>query len=416
MTLPLVATEDGFEGRESLIPFLYHEVCTLLEAGFGWGALPTGLRSLFCLTYYKGEVENGGHGQFMSNAAGLHGAGPVRILGWAAEGAQDLGLAETRAVIAAFQDWIAAHPDEVAALADLDIDAPDDINGLDQRLYQADRDADGTDLAQARADARLRDWQPRIVVGQAEHFPRLRELAQSAIGPDAPAILTRRLRQDVQAALPDVRSGLFLRLLQGTPYAEERISTVETVSEGVLAATTLDRLTRLTCTVEAGMATLRQAPTERAGAMIEMLPIMRRSPMQHLLGLALDTRYRRSMAANRAQLSRLRRQERDASGVIASLSATAGAELVERCDAYCLAEALTLICMEQGLTLGHGLRAHLPRSGAGLRVAIPTRDQSWLLLEADGKVVAAHLNQTPVFKRDLGFLLHMKQQLDAVVD
>ena len=52
----------------------------------------------------------------------------------------------------------------------------------------------------------------------------------------------------------------------------------------------------------------------------------------------------------------------------------------------------------------------------GLRVAIPTTDQSWLLLEADGKVVAAHLNQTPVFKRDLGFLLHMKQQLDAVVD
>ncbi|MBL8563778.1 MAG: hypothetical protein JNN06_16025 [Gemmobacter sp.] len=209
---------------------------------------------------------------------------------------------------------------------------------------------------------------------------------------------------------------MFLRLLQGTPYAEERISTVEILSEGVLAATTLDGLTRLTCVIEAGMATLRQAPTERAGAMIEMLPIMRRSPMQHLLGLVLDSRYRRSMAANRAQRSRLRRQERDTSGVIATLPATAGAELVERFDAYRIAEALTLICAEQGVILGSGLRAHLPKSGAGLRVAIPTTDQSWLLLESDGKRVAAHLNQTPVLKRDLGFLLHMKQQLDAVVD
>lgn len=416
MTLSLVVTEDGLEGRESLLSLLHDQVSALLEAGFGWSALPSELRNLFCLSYYKGQVENGGHGQFMSNAAGLHGGEPVRILGWAAEGAQDLGLAETGAVIAAFQDWIAAHPDDLVALADLDIDAPDEIRALNQRLYQADRDEDGSDLAQARADAKLRDWQPRIVVGQAEHFPRLRELAQSAIGPDARAILTRRLRQDVQAALPDVRSGLFLRLLQGTPYAEERISTVETLSEGVLAATTLDRLTRLTCTVEAGMATLRQAPTERAGAMIEMLPIMRRSPMKHLLGLVLDSRYRSAMAANRAKLALLRQQTDNPGSAIATLPATAGAELVERLDAYCIAEALTLISAEQGVTLGSGLRAHLPKSGAGLRVAIPTTDQRWLLLEADGKVVAAHLNQTPVFKRDLGFLLHMKQQLDAVVD
>ena len=416
MTLPLVVTEDGLEGRESLLSLLHDQVSALLEAGFGWSALPSELRNLFCLSYYKGQVENGGHGQFMSNAAGFHGGVPARILGWAAEGAQDLGLAETGAVIAAFQDWIAAHPDDLAALADFDIDRPPAIENLDRQLYQADRDADATDLATTRADAKLRAWQPRNVVGQAEFYPRLRELAQSAIGPDAPAILTRRLRHEVQAILPDARRSLLLRLLQGTPYAEERISKVETLSEGVLAATTLDGLTRLTCVIEAGMATLRQAPTERAGAMLEMLPIIRRSPMQHLLSLVLDSRYRRIMAANRAQLSRLRRQERDTSGVIASLAATAGGELVERLDAYCIAEALTLICAEQGVTLGSGLRAHLPKSGAGLRVAIPTTDQSWLLLEADGKRVAAHLNQTSVFKRDLGFLLHMKQQLDAVVD
>ena len=416
MPLPLIVTEDGLAGRESLTPLLHYQVSTLLEAGFGWSALPTGLRSLFCLCYYKGEVENGGHGQFMSNAVGFHGGVPVRILAWAAEGARDLGLTETGAVIAAFQEWINAHPDDLVALADLDIDRPEDIKGLDQQLYQADRDENGTDLAEARADAKLRDWQPRIVVGQDELSTRLREQAQGAIGPDAPAIPTRRLRQDVQASLPDARSGLFLRLLQGTPYAEARISTVETVSDGVLAATTLDQLTRLTCTVEAGMATLRQAPTERAGAMIEVIPIMRRSPIKHLLGLVLDTRYRRAMAANGAKLARLRQQDRDTRDAIATLPAMAGAELVERLDACCIAEALTLICMEQRVTLGHGLRAHLPRSGAGLRVAIPATDQSWVLLEADGKKVAAHLNQTPVFKRDLGFLLDMKQQLDAVVD
>lgn len=416
MSLPLVVTEDGLAGRESLLSLLHDQVSALLEAGYAWSALPTDLRNLFCLSYYKGQVENGGHGQLMSNAAGFHGGVPARILAWAAEGAQDLGLAETGAVIAAFQDWIAAHPDDLAALADFDINVPPAIENLDRQLYQADRDADATDLATMRAESKLCARQPRIVLGQAEIYPRLRELAQAAVGPDAPAIQTRRLRQEIQAILPDARRSLFLRLLEGTPYAEERISTVETVSEGVLAATTLDGLTRLTCVIEAGMAMLRQAPTERAGTMIEMLPIMRRSPMQHLLGLVLDTRYRRSMAANRTQLARLRQQQRDTSAVIASLPATAGGELVERLDAYCLAEALTLICLEQGVTLGHGLRAHMPRSGVGLRVAIPTTDQHWLLLEADGMAVAAHLNQTPVFKRDLGFLLHMRQQLDAVID
>lgn len=416
MTLPLVVTEDGLEGRESLLSLLHDQVSALLEAGYAWSALPSDLRNLFCLSYYKGEVENGGHGQFMSNAAGFHGGVPARILAWAAEGAQDLGLPETGAVIAAFQDWIAAHPDDLSALADLDIDTPEDIKSLNRQLYQADRGADAADLAATRMDAKLRDWQPQIVVGQAEFFPRLRELAQSAIAPDAPAILTRRLRQDVQAKLPDARSGLFLRLLQGTPYEEAQISTVETVSDGVLAATTLDGLTRLTCTIEVGMATLRQAPTERAGAMIEMLPIMRRSPVKHLLGLVLDTNYRRAMAAKRGKLARLRQQGHDTSGVIATLPVTAGSELVDRFDAYCVAEALTLICMERGVTLRHGLRAHLPQSGSGLRVAVPTTDQSWVLLEASGKAVAAHLNQTPVFQRDLGFLLDMKQHLDAVVD
>ncbi|MBL8561520.1 MAG: DUF4375 domain-containing protein, partial [Gemmobacter sp.] len=192
MTLSLVVTEDGLEGRESLLSLLYDQVSALLEAGFGWSALPSDLRNLFCLSYYKGQVENGGHGQFMSNAAGFHGGGPARILGWAAEGAQDLGLAETGAVIAAFQGWIDAHPDDLAALADFDIDRLPAIESLDRQLYQADRGADAADLATMRADAKLRAWQPRIVVGQAAFYPRLRELAQSAIGPDAPAILTRR--------------------------------------------------------------------------------------------------------------------------------------------------------------------------------------------------------------------------------
>ncbi len=416
MILPLVVTEDGLARRESLSALLFDQVSALLDAGFGWSALPADLRGVFCLTYYKAEVENGGHAQFMRNAAGFHGGAPARILAWAHEAARDLGLTETGAVIAAFQRWISTYPDDLPALADLDIEPPAAITALDRQMYQADRGADAADLAEIRAQAWLQDRQPQLVVGQAEFYSRLRALAQTALGPDAPAIQTRRLRQDLLALLPNAQSGLFLRLMQGTPYETDTIGTVQALPDGGLTAMAHDGLTMFTCTVADGIATLRQTPTERAAAMIEMLSALRRNPVQHLLGLALDRRYRGAMAANRAQRARLLQQVQSPGSLIATLPATAGAELVQRIRDCGLAEALTLICAEHGLTLRHGLRVHLPPKAGCIRAAVPTSDQRWVLLEADGKRMTARLNEAPVLKRDLASLLHMQRDLDTVVD
>ena len=405
MSLPLIVTEDALEGREDLPALLYRQVATLLDAGVGWSALPSDLRAAFCLRYYWREVLGGGHQQFIGNATNFHGGSPLRILGWAGEGALDLGLAETAAIITAMQDRLNAGPQRLASQAN-----PDD--DLDDQLYRADNRADKQDPVDAALTQLLLKREPKLLARRADYNARLRELAEAAVGPDTKAIKQRRLRQEVLTQLPDAHTALFRQLMEGTLFEDMPIGVVTSIGDGQLEATADDQLTRFTCTFEAGRATLRQTPTPEAQEMGELLRVMRRRLHLHVLGLASDANYRSYIASNRAKLKLLRQQLKTAGSPVATLPDTAGQKIAQQITACGVAEAVTLICAERGLTLRNGTRATLDEGAGILRVAMPTTDNRWMLIESNGKILAAQLDLIPPQRFEVAFLLQMRRQLD----
>lgn len=139
-SVPLVLSPEALAGKEGDLS--WHQSClvqAMLGAGYGWDELPADLRSMFALGYYIGNVENGGHSQFIGNAFGYyHSVGPLPMLDWAHEAALRFGMNETCTVIAKARDWLVENPASAQQQTGFTGGRDPALDPLDVALYRAD--------------------------------------------------------------------------------------------------------------------------------------------------------------------------------------------------------------------------------------------------------------------------------------
>lgn len=234
MSIPLVLSPETMAGQEGDLG--WHQSCLLqamLDAGFDWAEVPADLRAMFALGYYIGNVENGGHAQFIGNAYGYYGAGPLRMLDWATEAAARFGLVQTQAVLADARAWVIAHPDEAAQQTGMTGGRDVALDPLDKAFNQADlvSEADwlavleplGPEVAGALARGQFyqhADYPLRFPVAAFANHQAVALLArqpQRIVAKDAVLATTVQLVRDLPGGRAQVLAKTYPEVLQRLP-------------------------------------------------------------------------------------------------------------------------------------------------------------------------------------------------------
>src|SRR5262249_2730054 len=130
--------------------------------------LPPEVLGIYCADSYLAQVNNGGHSQFVGNS-GQSLAANIR---YALPGLKTIGAEAQYRTLADLKDWITANPKEAAAQNGFSSRAAD-LETLDTRFYEAEKQASITDLA-ARWIAR---WSQLETVDSERYGERLKALA-----------------------------------------------------------------------------------------------------------------------------------------------------------------------------------------------------------------------------------------------
>jgi hypothetical protein len=173
-------TEPGADGDHYLVEAVSGFVGKLIDYGcYTWSEVPARAVQVHCVLDYLGQVENGGHSQFVANRGGPpeHGAnhlpggpqviGPLGLddrLDLAATGMATAGAGDHLAILRDFQHWLADNPERAGRQTGFQGGRAAGLQMFDQRFRAFER----TDPIGPKLAAWIASWPELQVVEDAD--------------------------------------------------------------------------------------------------------------------------------------------------------------------------------------------------------------------------------------------------------